>query len=70
MHTAEQGTTINNAISRLCGSELSSHQHSTAYIATLKAFKAAMACSYISDSAQIALVGQIVDKVLVIRGSL
>ena len=70
MDTAEQGTTINNAISRLCGSELSSHQHSTAYIATLKAFKAAMACSYISDSAQIALVGQIVDKVLVIRGSL
>ena len=69
MDTAEQGAT-NNAISRLCGSELSSHQHSTAYIATLKAFKAAMACSYISDSAQIALVGQIVDKVLVIRGSL
>ena len=70
MDTAEQGTNTNNAISRLYGSELSSHQHSTAYIATLKAFKAAMACSYISDSAQIALVGQIVDKVLVIRGSL
>ena len=68
MDTAEQGTTN---ILELYGSELSSsHQHSTAYIATLKAFKAAMACSYISDSAQIALVGQIVDKVLVIRGSL
>ena len=67
MDTAEQGTTN---ILELYGSELGSHLHSTAYIATLKAFKAAMACSYISDSAQIALVGQIVDKVLVIRGSL